>query len=47
MRIDEIQQQLGRGEYEVDADAVAEAIVRRLLQGHSRTTSASSDDRSH
>jgi Anti-sigma-28 factor, FlgM len=42
MRIIEIQQQIGRGEYHVDEHAVAEAIVRRLLQdrlagsGHSR-----------
>ena len=34
MRISEIQEQIGRGEYHVDTHAVAEAIVRRLLQEH-------------
>jgi len=34
MRIIEIQEQIGRGEYLVDTHAVAEAIVRRLLQEH-------------
>jgi anti-sigma28 factor (negative regulator of flagellin synthesis) len=32
MRIIEIQEQVGRGEYRVDTHAVAEAILRRLLQ---------------
>jgi anti-sigma28 factor (negative regulator of flagellin synthesis) len=32
MRIIEIQEQVGRGEYRVDTRAVADAIVRRLLQ---------------
>ena len=31
MRISEIQEQVGRGEYRVDTHAVAEAILRRLL----------------
>jgi hypothetical protein len=31
MRLNEIQEQIGRGEYRVNAHAVAEAIVRRLL----------------
>ena len=31
MRIVEIQQQVGRGEYRVDTNAVADAILRRLL----------------
>jgi hypothetical protein len=31
MRIMEIQDQVGRGEYRVDTNAVAEAILRRLL----------------
>ncbi|MFL5865088.1 MAG: flagellar biosynthesis anti-sigma factor FlgM [Solirubrobacteraceae bacterium] len=31
MRIIEIREQVGRGEYRVDAHAVAEAIIRRLL----------------
>jgi anti-sigma28 factor (negative regulator of flagellin synthesis) len=34
MRLSEIQDQIGRGEYQVDTHAVAEAIVRRLLQEH-------------
>ena len=32
MRLSEIQEQVGRGEYRVDAHAVADAILRRLLQ---------------
>jgi hypothetical protein len=31
MRISDIQDQVGRGEYRVDTHAVAEAILRRLL----------------
>ena len=31
MRTNEIQQQVGRGEYRVDTQAVADAILRRLL----------------
>jgi hypothetical protein len=31
MRISDIQEQVGRGEYRVDTDAVAAAILRRLL----------------
>jgi Anti-sigma-28 factor, FlgM len=34
MRVAEIQQRVGRGEYRVDTRAVAEAIVRRLLAEH-------------
>jgi hypothetical protein len=34
MRLNEIQEQIGRGEYRVDTQAVADAIVRRLLQEH-------------
>jgi hypothetical protein len=34
MRIDQIQQQIGSGEYRVDTHAVAEAIIRRLMAGH-------------
>ena len=33
MRLSEIQRQVGRGEYRVDNQAVADAIVRRLLAG--------------
>lgn len=39
MRITEIQERVGRGEYRVDAKEVADAIVRRLLE-HSLPTSA-------
>jgi hypothetical protein len=31
MRISEIQEQVGRGEYRVDTHAVADAILRKLL----------------
>lgn len=33
----QIQEQIGRGEYQVDTHAVADAIVRRLLQEHKIT----------
>ena len=32
MRVIEIQEQVGRGEYRVNAQAVADAIVRLLVQ---------------
>jgi anti-sigma28 factor (negative regulator of flagellin synthesis) len=32
LRLNDIQEQIGRGEYRVDTQAVAEAIIRRLLQ---------------
>ena len=32
-RLNDIQRQIGRGEYRVDTEAVADAIVRRLLGG--------------
>lgn len=34
MRLSQIQEQVGRGEYQVDTQAVAEAIVRRLVEEH-------------
>jgi anti-sigma28 factor (negative regulator of flagellin synthesis) len=34
MRLSQIQEQVGRGEYQVDAQAVADAILRRLLEGY-------------
>jgi Anti-sigma-28 factor, FlgM len=34
MRLSQIQEQVGRGEYQVDTHAVADAIVRRLLEEH-------------
>jgi hypothetical protein len=39
MRMNEIQQQVGRGEYRVDNKAVAEAILRRLMAGAVRAGS--------
>jgi hypothetical protein len=33
LRLNQIQEQVGRGEYRVDTQAVAEAILRRLLGG--------------
>ena len=43
MKLDTLKARIGRAEYEVDADAVAEAIVRRLLGA--RAEAASSDGR--
>jgi hypothetical protein len=34
MRLIQIQEQIGRGEYHVDSHAVADAIVRRLMEQH-------------
>jgi hypothetical protein len=34
MQLVALQEQIGRGEYHVNTQAVAEAIVRRLIQGH-------------
>lgn len=31
MRLNQLQDQIGRGEYRVDARAVADAIIRRLI----------------
>jgi Anti-sigma-28 factor, FlgM len=40
MKVIAIQEQVGRGEYEVDTHAVAEAILRRILGGRApRATS--------
>jgi anti-sigma28 factor (negative regulator of flagellin synthesis) len=44
MRISEITEQVGRGEYRVDTHAVADAIVRKLL---SEQQSPVSGKRSH
>ncbi len=33
MRLSQLQDQIGRGEYRVDIQAVADAIIRRLLVG--------------
>jgi hypothetical protein len=33
MQLSELQEQIGRGEYHVDPQAVALAILRRLLDG--------------
>jgi hypothetical protein len=41
MRIEQIQQQVGKGEYQVDTQAVADAILRRILGvGGGRTAPA-------
>jgi anti-sigma28 factor (negative regulator of flagellin synthesis) len=40
MKVTDIQEQVGRGEYQVDERAVAEAILRRIL-GERRSQSAS------
>ena len=37
MRLGQIQEQVGRGEYRVDTQAVADAIVRRLIEEHKIT----------
>lgn len=34
MRLSQIQEQVGRGEYQVDTQAVADAILRRLLDDY-------------
>ncbi len=34
MQLIQIQEQIGRGEYHVDSHAVADAIVRRLMEQH-------------
>ncbi len=36
MRLSEIREQVLRGDYQVDAKAVADAIMRRLLREHRR-----------
>jgi hypothetical protein len=38
MRLSEIQEQIGRGEYRVDTHAVADAMLRRLLPEHKLAT---------
>lgn len=37
MHLSQIQEQIGRGQYRVDTQAVADAIVRRLLAEHKVT----------
>lgn len=32
MRLNQLQEQIGRGEYQIDTLAVADAIVRRLIE---------------
>ncbi len=39
MKVMDLQTQIGRGEYQVDPQAVAEAIVRRLLSQWARRPS--------
>lgn len=43
MRMSEIQEQIGRGDYRVDTYAVADAILRRLLAGQSRPADPPAD----
>jgi hypothetical protein len=43
--MNEIQQQIGRGEYQVDTHAVADAIIRRLFAGQGRPTPPPRDER--
>jgi anti-sigma28 factor (negative regulator of flagellin synthesis) len=38
MKVMALQDQIGRGEYQVDAYAVADAIVRRILAGRTSRT---------
>lgn len=40
MRIDQLQQQVGTGQYQVDAHAVADAILRRILGGSGAAAAA-------
>jgi anti-sigma-28 factor FlgM len=40
MKIRDLQKQVGRGKYHVDAQAVADAIVRRLLAGRGQRAGA-------
>jgi anti-sigma28 factor (negative regulator of flagellin synthesis) len=44
MRIDQIQQQVGKGEYQVDNHAVADAILRRILGVGGRTVAPPTAD---
>ena len=37
MLVNQLQDQIGRGEYRVDAQAVADAIIRRLIGGNRAT----------
>jgi len=39
MRLSQIQEQIGRGEYHVDTHAVADAIMLKLLAEHEVITS--------
>jgi hypothetical protein len=40
MQLVALQEQIGRGEYHVNTQAVADAIVRRLIQEHKEIDSA-------
>jgi anti-sigma28 factor (negative regulator of flagellin synthesis) len=39
MKVIDLRERVGRGEYQVDAHAVAEAIVRRILGDREQRTS--------
>ena len=43
MRMNELQQQIGRGEYEVDTLAVADAVLRHML-AHGRLRAPGDDE---
>jgi hypothetical protein len=44
MRMNELQQRVGRGEYEVDSHAVADAILRRIMAGQLRPSAPRAAD---
>ena len=46
MRINQLQQQVGTGQYQVDTQAVADAILRRLLGAGGSAAGTSESGRS-
>lgn len=44
MKVMDLQEQVGRGEYQIDAQAVADAIVRRLLAERGQRPAAQDRD---
>jgi anti-sigma28 factor (negative regulator of flagellin synthesis) len=44
MKVMDLQEQIGRGEYQVDAQAVANAIMRRLLAERGQRSAAQDRD---
>ncbi len=43
MLVSQLQDQIGRGEYRVDAQAVADAIIRRLIAARGTPTASAPD----